>query len=364
MADVFYVASKKGLFTYARNGGGWTTQAPAFLGEPVSAVLKDPRDGAVYAALNLGHFGPKMHRSGDGGKSWKELAPPAFAETKDENKGDDKDAPSVSMIWALAPGGPDEPGALWAGTLPGALFHSKDRGENWTLIDSLWDCPERKGWFGGGAEKPGIHSIIVDPRDSAKLTLGVSSGGIWKSDDRGATWRPCGKGLRAAYMPPEQAFDLNAQDPHRLSACADAPETVWCQHHNGIFLSRDGAETFEEIKDVKPAVFGFAVAAHPHDPDTAWFVPGVKDECRVPVAGRLVVNRTQDGGKKFQSFSAGLPATPCYDLVYRHALDVDEAGETLVMGSTTGNLWASDDSGESWRCLITHLPPIAQVAFG
>ncbi len=138
---------------------------------------------------------------------------------------------------------------------------------------------------------------------------------------------------------------------------------VWCQHHNGIFKSTDGAETFEEITEVNPSVFGFAVAAHPKDRDTAWFVPAVKDECRVPVDGRLVVTRTRDGGGSFEVLSEGLP-TQSWDLIYRHALDVDSSGDRLAMGSTTGNLWASEDGGERWTQVSAHLPPIAQVAFG
>ncbi len=359
MAEVFYVASRKGLFTYRRNGADWKTGAPNFLGEPVSAVLKDKRDGAVYAALNLGHFGCKLHRSDDDGASWKELTPPAFAKAEDG----DEDAPSVNLIWSLETGGDDEPGVIWAGVNPGALFKSEDHGESWTLIESLWNREERKGWFGGGYDQPGIHSVLVDQRDSKKLTLGISCGGVWKSDDGGTSWRLTGDGLRSDYMPPDQSQDLNTQDPHRLAACASDPDTIWCQHHNGIFLSRDGGETFVEFKDVKPAVFGFAVAVHPKDPDTAWLAPGIKDEYRVPVDAKLVVNKTTDGGKTFTPQSKGLPE-PSYDLVYRHALDVDETGDRLVMGSTTGNLWTSDDGGTSWRQLSTHLPPIAQVAFG
>jgi hypothetical protein len=34
------------------------------------------------------------------------------------------------------------------------------------------------------------------------------------------------------------------------------------------------------------------------------------------------------------------------------------------MGSTTGNLWVSEDGGEQWAHVSAHLPPIAQVAFG
>ena len=360
MADTFYVASRKGLFTYRRNGNDWETGKPAFIGEPVSAVLKDQRDGTLYAALNLGHFGSKLHRSDDDGATWNELPPPSFPKANDNNE----DAPSVDLIWSLAAGGSDEPGVLWAGVIPGGLFKSIDRGKSWMLIETLWNREERQGWFGGGYDKPGIHSILVDPRNSAKLTLGISCGGIWKSDDRGETWRLTGKGLRSDYTPPEKSEELNTQDPHRLAMCLNNPDTIWCQHHNGIFLARDGGDTFVEFKDVKPAVFGFAVAVHPKDPDTAWLVPGVKDECRIPVDGKFVVNKTTDGGKTFTALSSGLPDTPSYDLVFRHALDVDETGDRLVMGSTTGNLWASDDAGSTWRQLSAYLPPIAAVAFG
>lgn len=359
MADRFYVASRKGLFAYARNGAEWKTGAPAFLGEPVSALLKDKRDGTLYAALHLGHFGPKLHRSDDHGETWTAISPPAFPEA-----GGEENAPTVEMIWTLAPAGADEPDALWAGTIPGALWRSEDRGESWRLIDALWRRPEREGWFGGGYDHPGVHSVLVDPRDSAKLTLGISCGGVWKSDDRGASWRLTGKGLRSDYTPPDQSEELNTQDPHRLAMCASTPDTIWCQHHNGIFLSRDGGETFTEFRDVEPAVFGFAVAVHPNDPDTAWLVPGVKDECRTPVNARLIVNKTADGGETWAAKTNGLPSEPSYDLVYRHALVVDETGDRLVMGSTTGNLWISENGGETWTQLSGFLPPIAAVAFG
>ena len=223
--------------------------------------------------------------------------------------------------------------------------------------------PERALWAGGGYDLPGIHSICVDPRDHRRLSVAISSGGVWKSEDEGATWRVAGQGLRAEYVPPAMALDPVVQDPHRLAPCAADPDVVWCQHHNGIFRSTDGADTFSEITGVKPSVFGFAVAAHPRDRATAWFVPAVKDECRVPVDGRLVVTRTTDGGRSFEPLGRGLPADGSYDLVYRHALAVDAGGSRLAMGSTTGNVWTSEDGGESWTQLSAFLPPIAQVSF-
>ena len=102
---------------------------------------------------------------------------------------------------------------------------------------------------------------------------------------------------------------------------------------------------------------------HPENPDTAWFVPAQKDERRVPVDAALCVARTRDGGKSFQALRKGLPQQAAYDLVYRHGLAVDPTGNRLAMGSTTGGLWVSEDQGDSWRCLSTHLPPIYCVRF-
>jgi photosystem II stability/assembly factor-like uncharacterized protein len=357
MADVLYVATRKGLLTFARTGGDWRLARTDFLGEPVSMVLADRRDGHLYAALDLGHFGPKLWRSTDAGQHWQEIAAPAFA-AEEEGEGS-----SVTMIWSLEGGGADRPGSLWAGTLPGALFHSPDHGDSWQLNQALWQRPERSQWFGGGYDQPGIHSICVDPRDSARLRVAVSCGGVWCSDDDGVNWACRTQGMRAAYMPAELAQTPEIQDPHRMLACPAAPETLWVQHHNGIFLSRDDAAHWQELLGVEPSSFGFALAVHPREPETAWFVPAVKDECRVPVGQRLVVTRTRDGGQSFERLSRGLPQTDCFDLVYRHALEVDESGQRLAMGSTTGHLWLSEDQGDSWQALAGNLPPIYALRF-
>ncbi len=363
-----YVATRKGLFTFRRSALGWKSGEPAFLGEPVSAVLPDPRTGRIYAALKLGHFGSKLHRSEDGGSTWEEVAAPAFPPTaakyKAPNDTGEPKAPALDMIWTLAAGGPNEPEVIWAGTTPGGLFRSADGGKSWELISSLWERPERAEWMGGGADHPGINTVLVDPRDSKRLTLGVSTGGVWRSDDGAHTWALVGQGLRNEYMPPGQQHDPKVQDVHRIASPKIDPNIVWLQHHNGIFRSTDGGLTFKEIKKVKPSVFGFAVAAHPLDAKTAWFVPAVRDMYRVPVEGRLTVTRTRDGGKTFESLGTGLPRKNCYDLIYRHGLDVDDVGEHLVMGSTTGNLWIGDGGGRRWHHVSGHLPPIAAVAWG
>jgi photosystem II stability/assembly factor-like uncharacterized protein len=90
-------------------------------------------------------------------------------------------------------------------------------------------------------------------------------------------------------------------------------------------------------------------------------VPATKDECRVPQDGRFAVSRTRDGGRTFETITNGLPGGPAYDLVFRHALAVDETGNILAMGSTTGGLWISEDAGMNWKEVDARLPPIHAV---
>ena len=365
MHDTLLVSTRKGLFVLERAVAGWRIAAVHFLGDRVSGALADPRDGAWYAAMDLGHFGAKLHRSDDRGATWTEVAVPAYDADDDVPVGDGKPPKpaTLELIWCLEAGGASQPGRLWAGTLPGGLFRSDDRGESWQLVRGLWDHPGRREWFGGGYDVPGMHSVCVDPRDPRTLRVAISSGGVWRSDDDGATWHTAADGLFATYMPPERARDPLIQDPHRMVQCPGAPDTLWLQHHNGVFRSDDGARTWHEVPTVVPSVFGFAIAVHPRDPRSAWTVPAVKDEKRVPVDGRLVVARTRDRGASFDTLSDGLPQARAYDLVYRHGLAIDRTGDRLAMGSTTGGLWTTDSGGDHWYQLADRLPPIAAVTF-
>ncbi|MEE8162323.1 MAG: exo-alpha-sialidase [Acidobacteriota bacterium] len=365
MSDRLLVATRKGLFEVKRGSGGWAISGPSFLGDPVSIVFPDPRDGTVYAALALSHFGVKLHRSYDGGKSWEECSAPSYpnreAEEPRQRSGPSED--SVTQIWCLEAAGEDSTGELWAGTIPGGLFRSSDRGSSWELNRSLWERPERTEWFGGGYSQPGIHSICVNPRDPGHVTLAVSCGGVWVTLDGGGSWECRARGMKADYMPPQRQQECAVQDPHRLVQCAASPEVLWVQHHNGVFRSTDGAVSWRQIFDAKPSTFGFAVAVHPQNPEVAWLVPGVSDECRVPVQGRVVVSRTRDGGRSFEVLREGLPQENAFDIVYRHGLDVDSTGERLAMGSTTGSLWISEDGGDSWQTVSCHLPPVHCLRF-
>jgi hypothetical protein len=372
MSQRLLLGTRKGLFLLSRKQprGRFEIEHVAFVGSNVSMVLPDWRDESVYAALNLGHFGVKLHRSADGGRTWKACAEPAYpkvegadaAEPAPGGVGTDKKGDSLELIWSLEAAEPGKAGTLWCGTIPGGLFRSDDAGESWQLNKPLWDNPKRKEWVGGGMDRPGIHSICVHPKDANHVIVGVSCGGVWETRDAGKSWNCRASGMQATYMPPDRRGDPNLQDAHRVVQSPTDPKVLWAQHHDTIYHTIDGCESWHEVK-AKPSSFGFAVVVHPRDPQTAWFVPAVKDECRVPVDAKVSVARTRDGGKTFDVLTRGLPQQNAYHIVYRHSLDVDASGQSLAFGSTTGSVWTSDDGGDGWECLSTDLPPIYCVRF-
>jgi hypothetical protein len=362
-------ATRKGVFTIERTGqrdAPWSITHADFVGDNALIAMRDKRDNSMYVALHHGHFGSKLHRSADG-RTWEEVAVPVYPQQPEGQEDRDtwgkKLEWKLDRIWALEPGDATQPGLLWCGTLPGGLFRSGDRGTSWEMVRPLWDHPKRKEWFGGGADLPGIHSICVDPRDANRVTVGISCGGVWITQDGGNMWNCRASGMWATYMPPERKDDPNIQDPHRVVQCPAAPDTLWAQHHNGIFRTTNACESWQDVSNLKPSSFGFAVAVHPREPNKAWFVPGVSDERRVPPDGSVVAARTRDGGLTYELLRNGLPQRYAYDLTYRHALDIDESGDRLAFGTTTGSVWISEDQGDSWLTVSEHLPPVYCVRF-
>src|SRR5271169_4866603 len=176
MSERMLVATRKCLLQLVRQNGGWSVARASFPGVAVTAVLHDARDNTLYAVLKHGHFGTKLHRSDDDGRTWSELAAPAFPADADGS-------PALFQVWTIETGLASEPGRLWAGALPAGLFRSDDRGEHWQFIPSLWNVPERAKWFGGGYDDAGIHTVSPDPRGGGRVSVAISCGGVWDSAD-------------------------------------------------------------------------------------------------------------------------------------------------------------------------------------
>jgi photosystem II stability/assembly factor-like uncharacterized protein len=364
-ANRLIVGTRKGLFLL--NGGGrsgWKISAYALAAAPVPYAFQDERTGTLWASQDHGHWGAKLKRSRDGGKTWEEIEAPKYpksARIQPWTLGGKKVPATLAYIWVIAPGGDDQPERMYLGTEPGGLFRSDDGGATFQLVTGLWNHPSRlEKWFGGGRDHAGIHSILVDARDSRRVLVGISCAGVFETTDDGKTWAPRNQGLHADFLPDPKAEV--GQDPHFVDASPAHPDHLWMQNHCGIYRSTNGAKTWQRVsKKGEVAHFGFTVAADEADPLTAWVVPAISDTHRTAVEGALCVCRTTDGGETWRALRKGLPQKHAFDVTFRHALD--NAAGTLAFGTTTGNLYLSEDRGESWSCLGTNLPPIYSVRF-
>jgi photosystem II stability/assembly factor-like uncharacterized protein len=392
MSDQILLGTRKGTLILDRKGGQWRPRPIAHAGVSISYAARDPRDGTIWVAMDHAHWGPKLSRSKDDGATWDNLTEIAYPKgarfieqhlpTPDQLPDAEKPTAyknaSLLKVWVLAFGGDDQPGTLHAGTLPGGLFTSTDGGDSWELNRALWnhesrggdlfagDATTRNQWGGTpaavayGEFVPGIHSVVVDPRDTKRMLVAVSSAGVLETRDGGKTWASRNRGMVNDYMPDPKAEW--GHDPHFIAACPAQPDWVWQQNHCGVFVSQDGCATWRKVSRPELGVhFGFPIATDVRDGKTAWIVPARGDDRRMAVDAGLFVARTEDGGESWKTFREGLPQEHAYDVVYRHALDA--SGDTVCFGSTTGNVYISEDRGESWRCAGANFPPVHSVRF-
>ncbi len=347
------VGTRKGLVTLrGPRGGELAVAGRALAGRMVDYAIHDERTGTYFAACNDMHHGPRIWRSRSAEDGYAPTSGPVFPEDV---------GATVERIWVITPG--ETPGELWAGVAPAALFHSVDDGETFTLVRSLWDRPERQ-LMQPGAGGLMVHTICPWPGDPDRLLVGISAGGIWLTDDRGATWRQGNEGIVARYMPPG-VVPTTEFCVHHVERSPAAPATLYLQFHGGVYRSDDGGATWQSIADGLPADFGFGIVTDPRDADRAWVIPLVADMDRVPPDGRLRVCQTDDRGASWRELTQGLPQRDAYQMALRQAFCHD--GRTplgLWFGCQSGELFGSADAGSTWRCAARNLPPILSVRPG
>lgn len=362
------VGTRKGGFTLKSDVARkqWKLSAPYQLGNIVNHMIADPRERNHWLmAVRAGHLGPTVMRSVDGGKKWNEASkPPAFPPATDGGKG-----MVVSHVFWLTPSNASEPGVWYAGTSPQGLFRSDDHGDSWLSIDGFNFNPDRAKWVGDAAQDAPpdgatLHSIIVDPRDARHLYMGMSSGGVFESADRGMSWRPLNRGLEADFIPqPDPEY---GQDVHCMRMSAN-PDVLYQQNHCGIYrLERPDAE-WRRIGRAMPKKIGdigFPVALHPREPGKIWVFPmdGGSVWPRMPIGGKPAVYRSVNAGKSWQRQATGFPEKNAWWTVKRQAMCVDSHQPVgLYFGTTSGEVWASRDEGRRWTCIARHLPHIYSV---
>lgn len=349
------VGTTKGAFLFRSNPRRkrWEIGGPYFHGDSVYSLAYDARAGRrrIWASTQS-FWGAMLRSSDDFGKSWTnpQQAPVRFPPDT---------GVSLKNIWQIAPGPPEEPNVLYCGVEPAALFRTQDNGETWSLVRGLFDHPHRPRWMPGNGGLA-LHTILLDPSDARRAYVGISSGGVYRTTDAGATWTAQNHGIRCTFQPdpyPEFGHCI-----HKMALHPARPQRIFLQNHWGIYRSDDGADSWTDIANGVPSDFGFTVLVHPRKPDTAYVIPVESDVFRCSCDGRLRVFRTRNAGASWEALARGLPQKRAYETVLRDAMaadSLDPAG--LYFGTRSGVLFGSADEGRTWETIHHGLPAILCV---
>jgi photosystem II stability/assembly factor-like uncharacterized protein len=343
------VGTKKGLFALAGEPGEpFEITDRAFAGEVVEYALHDPRTDRLLVSVTSPFYGPKLWYAGDG---WEQAEGLELPESGDA---------ALERIWVIKAGEAD--GLVYAGGDPGVLFESRDGGTTFTLNRGLYDHPSRPHWA-PGAGGLCLHSVVTWPGDPDRLAIAVSAGGVWLTDDGGRTWRAGNEGIVPRYLPEDAPPDQIALCVHSLERAATRPERVFMQFHGGVYRSDDAGASWTSIADGLPSDFGFPLALDPADPDSAFVIPLAADVDRVTPEGRVRVYETRDAGAHWTPRGEGLPSEQAYLTVLRQAFASTGEGEKLELyfGATSGAVYGSADAGATWHEVAVNLPPVLSV---
>jgi serine/threonine protein kinase len=350
------VGTTKGLFLLRSNAKRvrWDVAGPYFHGQATYALAYDGRRGrhCLWAATSSMLWGTFLRSSDDYGRTWTNPQEAPIRFPADSGL-------TLKNIWQIYPGPASQPNVLYCGVEPAALYMSNDDGKTWGLMRGLFDHPHRARWMPGMGGLT-LHTIQVDPQDPHQMYVAISAGGVYFSNNGGESWQARNHGIRVTHMP--EKYPEFGQCIHKLVMHPSRPERLFVQNHWGLYRSDDGGENWRDIANGVPSDFGFAMVAHPRNPDWIYIVPIESDEFRCTPEGRLRVYRTRNAGESWEPLSRGLPQKGAYETVLRDAMTIDTLGPAGVyFGTRSGQLYGSADEGRNWTKIIEGLPPVVCV---
>jgi hypothetical protein len=350
------VGTMKGAFLFHSDASrqSWQWSGPYFPGNAVYAMAYDGRKGRdrIWAGVQSMHWGAVLRTSDDFGGNWTNpeeanIRFPAGAEW------------SLKNIWQITRGPAGQPDTLYCGVEPAALFVTHDAGESWSLVQGLYDHPHRARWepgFGGLC----LHTVLPDPADDQRITVAISTGGVYQSADGGKSWSAKNNGVRAEFLPDKHPEF--GQCVHKIAQHPKHPQRLYLQNHWGLYKSEDGGESWQDIANGVPSDFGFPMVVHPDDPDTAYIIPLTSDEFRTVPEKKLRVYRTRDAGRSWEPLTNGLPQEEAYECVLRDSMAAAAGTPAgIYFGTRSGRVYGSNDDGDSWSLLHGSLPPVTCV---
>jgi photosystem II stability/assembly factor-like uncharacterized protein len=349
---VVLVGTMKGAFVFCSDKSR-TRWKVGSIGSPVYTMAYDGRQGRtrLWWAQQSFRWGCTLVSSDNFGKTVTE--PQAYSVKFPEDSG-----LTLKNIWQLQMPA-DQPDTIYCGVEPSALFVSRDAGKSWSPVEGLLKHPHRAKWTPGGGGQC-LHTIVPHPTDKNRMTIAMSTGGVYRTSDGGATWQARNQGVRADFLP-EKSPEFG-QCVHKIVRDPTNPNRLFLQNHWGLYRSDDDGDTWKDIAHGVPSDFGFAMVSHPRAAETAYIVPIESDEYRCTPEGKLRVYRTRNGGKSWEALTRGLPQKDALETVLRDSMaadSLDPAG--IYFGTRSGHVYGSHDEGKSWQVIHSGLPAVVCV---
>ena len=337
---MLYVSGDKGVATLKKNGGDWKLDSHGLQDWAVPKVgVAAAKPERVFA----GTRGDGVWLSEDAGKKWTK---PCYG----------KRGPGKVRCVAVHPRDLD---TIYAGCEPIDIYVSFDAAKNWTRLDAARNTPgvAEFGYPLANVE-PHVREITFDPSNPDIFYAALQVGFILKSTDGGKTWRLLDKGLDA---------DVHAIaiDPHNSKRIfiASGGDSYRAGQAPGrsLYVSEDGGESWSPMAMNFNEEYSVPLIMHPKDPKTLYtaLAHGSPGSWRRPTGAESCLLKTIDGGQNWQKLSNG-PNDGGKSFTEVLAID-DESPHCMYAGTRGGDIYTSDDAGESWRKLDIRVPSISDM---
>lgn len=337
-ADELFFGSVDGLFVLRRDGERWSVEHSALPGLHVSSIAEHAPSGMMFAGTHNGG----LYASADHGRTWE----------RREQGLPEKEVYSLAVVES------NGQVRLYAGTEPAHLYVSTDLGKSWTDLPAIHEVPGTETWtFPAPPHHAHVKHIRPDPSDAQALYVSVEQGGLFKSEDGGQTFHTI--------------FEIAGADAHRVSIPPTRPDRLyltrgdWSSGWEGVYLSTNGGADWKRLNDRSLGIgYPDATLIHPDRPDLMFIAGGVVSPPNwgklAPTAGTKVA-RSTDAGETWHILPGIPPSDDAPGNVEAMAIDVWPGGFGIFAGTTDGNIFYTQDEGESWSELVRGLPAISKA---